>query len=103
MPTDEKPTVDPTALVTGGNARIGFETCKGLLNAGFHVVVCARSEEKADKAAARLLREGPEGSTAESLVLDRREARGRGLYLQIRDADGRPHFAEARKDHVGCG
>ena len=71
MRTDEKKEiVDPIALVTGGNAGIGFETCKGLLKAGFHVVVCARSEEKAGKAVARLLRDGPEGSTAESLVLD---------------------------------
>ena len=58
------------ALVTGGNAGIGFETCKGLLKAGFHVVVCARSAEKADKAIASLLKESPGGSTAESLVLD---------------------------------
>ena len=60
----------PIALVTGGNAGIGFETCKGLLKAGFHVVVCARSEEKADKAVASLLQDGPVGSTAESLALD---------------------------------
>ena len=60
----------PIALVTGGNAGIGFETCKGLLKAGFHVVVCARSEAKGDKAVASLLKVGPQGSTAESLVLD---------------------------------
>jgi NAD(P)-dependent dehydrogenase (short-subunit alcohol dehydrogenase family) len=58
------------ALVTGGNSGIGFETCKGLLEAGFHVVVCARSKDKADRAIASLLQDGPKGSTAESLVLD---------------------------------
>ena len=68
MPIHEEPS--RIALVTGGNAGIGFETCKGLLNAGFHVVVCARSEEKADRAVASLLQDGAEGSTAESLVLD---------------------------------
>lgn len=59
-----------TALVTGGNAGLGFETCKGLLEAGFHVVVCARSAEKGEDAVARLLAAAPAGSTAESLVLD---------------------------------
>jgi NAD(P)-dependent dehydrogenase (short-subunit alcohol dehydrogenase family) len=57
-------------MVTGGNAGIGFETCKGLVDAGFHVVVCARSKEKADDATARLLEASPDGGTAESLVLD---------------------------------
>jgi len=60
----------PIALVTGGNAGIGFETCRGLLDAGFHVVVGARSREKADAAIASLLRDSPDGSTAEPLVLD---------------------------------
>uniref|UniRef100_A0A7S0XN19 Uncharacterized protein n=1 Tax=Elphidium margaritaceum TaxID=933848 RepID=A0A7S0XN19_9EUKA len=59
-----------TALVTGGNAGIGYETCKGLLKAGFHVVVCARSTEKADAAIASLLKDASKHSTAESLVLD---------------------------------
>jgi len=58
------------ALVTGGNAGLGFETCKGLLRHGFHVIVCARSREKGEDAVARLLSEAPVGSTAESQVLD---------------------------------
>ncbi|MBT8493381.1 MAG: SDR family NAD(P)-dependent oxidoreductase, partial [Deltaproteobacteria bacterium] len=60
----------PIALVTGGNAGIGFETCKGLLEAGYHLVVCARSQQKAEGAVASLLEQGPEGGTAESLVVD---------------------------------
>ena len=58
------------ALVTGGNAGIGFETCKGLLQAGFHVVVCARSVEKGEAAVNQLCAEGPAGATAEALVMD---------------------------------
>ena len=50
----------PIALVTGGNAGIGFETCRGLLNAGFHVVLCARSAEKGDAAVAELAKTAPE-------------------------------------------
>ena len=48
------PATDPkkTALVTGANAGLGFETCRGLLNAGFHVIVCARSEKKGEDAVA---------------------------------------------------
>lgn len=60
----------PIALVTGGNAGIGLETCKGLLAAGFHVVVGARSEDKARQAVESLCSEGPPGATAEPLVLD---------------------------------
>ena len=60
----------PVALVTGGNAGIGFETCKGLLEAGHHVIVGARSAEKGDAAVASLLAGAPAGSSAEVVVVD---------------------------------
>jgi NAD(P)-dependent dehydrogenase (short-subunit alcohol dehydrogenase family) len=63
-------TTPKLALITGGNAGIGFETCKGLLQAGFHVVLCARSMAKAGQAVENLLEQGPDGGTAEPLVLD---------------------------------
>ena len=59
----------PIALVTGGNAGIGFETCKGLVAAGYHVIVGARSQQKANKACTALLEGSPAGS-AEPLLLD---------------------------------
>ena len=59
-----------SALVTGGNAGIGFETCRGLLEAGFHVILCARTQSKADDAIAQLLEHSPSGSTAEPLIMD---------------------------------
>lgn len=43
------------ALVTGGNKGIGFAICQGLLEAGFDVILAARSLDKA-KAAARQLK-----------------------------------------------
>ena len=58
------------ALVTGGNAGIGLETCRGLLQAGFHVIVAARSQAKADAAIADLLATAPAASSAEALILD---------------------------------
>ena len=58
------------ALVTGGNAGIGLETCRGLLEAGFHVIVAARTQSKADAAIADLLATAPAKSTAEALILD---------------------------------
>ena len=58
------------ALVTGGNAGIGLATCRGLLEAGFHVLVGARTAEKADAAIADLLATAPDGSTAEALIFD---------------------------------
>ncbi|KAG8758280.1 hypothetical protein FRC12_010055 [Ceratobasidium sp. 428] len=39
-----------TMVVTGGNAGIGRETCKALLNRGAKVYLAARSKSKADKA-----------------------------------------------------
>ena len=42
------------ALVTGGNKGIGFAICKGLLAAGFEVILAARSLAKAETAAALL-------------------------------------------------
>ena len=39
-----------TALVTGGNAGIGLETCKALASAGCRVVMCSRSLSSADAA-----------------------------------------------------
>lgn len=58
------------ALVTGGNSGIGLETCRGLLEANFHVILAARSQSKADTAIADLLATAPAGSTAEPLILD---------------------------------
>lgn len=42
------------ALVTGGNKGIGFAICKGLLAAGFEVIVAARSLDKSKEAAQQL-------------------------------------------------
>jgi NAD(P)-dependent dehydrogenase (short-subunit alcohol dehydrogenase family) len=42
------------ALVTGGNKGIGFAICKGLLSAGFEVILAARSLDKAKKASEQL-------------------------------------------------
>lgn len=39
-----------TAIVTGGNAGIGLETCKALAYAGCRVILCSRSLDNAKKA-----------------------------------------------------
>ena len=49
------------ALITGGNAGIGLETCRGLLQAGFHVILTARSQSKANAAIDNLLATAPAG------------------------------------------
>lgn len=43
-----------TALVTGGNKGIGFAICKGLLAAGFEVILAARSHDRGKEAAEQL-------------------------------------------------
>lgn len=42
------------ALVTGGNAGIGLETCKGLASRGADIVILARNESKAKAAIAEI-------------------------------------------------
>lgn len=42
------------ALVTGGNKGIGFAICRGLLEAGFNVILAARSLDKAKQAIDKL-------------------------------------------------
>ncbi len=58
-----------TAVVTGANAGLGFETAKGLAGAGCHVVMAARNREKADGALAELTAVHPNASL-EILELD---------------------------------
>lgn len=59
----------PTALVTGGNQGLGFETAKGLVNLGWDVVVTARREAAGLDAAKKL------GRRARFVALDVTDAR----------------------------
>jgi NAD(P)-dependent dehydrogenase (short-subunit alcohol dehydrogenase family) len=54
------------ALVTGGNKGIGFAICKGLLAAGFDVILAARSLDKANAAIEKL----PSAQKVRPIVLD---------------------------------
>jgi len=57
-----------TALVTGANSGIGFETARALCKAGAAVIVAARDEEKASDAARRI--SGLTGTSGTTLVVD---------------------------------
>ncbi|MDD3446107.1 MAG: SDR family NAD(P)-dependent oxidoreductase, partial [Zavarzinia sp.] len=60
-----------TALVTGANRGIGFETAKGLATRGAHVVVACRDEARAAETVARLQALGAPGTIrAVELSLD---------------------------------
>lgn len=47
-----------TALVTGANRSLGFETCRELRRRGFHVILTSRDGDKGRAAARELAREG---------------------------------------------
>ncbi|MBN1094390.1 SDR family NAD(P)-dependent oxidoreductase [Blastococcus sp. TML/M2B] len=51
-----------TAVVTGGNGGLGFQTALALAGAGAHVVVAARDPEKTATATARIRERVPEAS-----------------------------------------
>lgn len=58
-----------TAIVTGANNGIGFETTIGMAQAGFHVVMACRSHQKAETARADILARVPDASL-DVMILD---------------------------------
>lgn len=80
------------ALVTGGNAGIGFETSRGLARRGAEVVVACRSEAKAAEALAALSREPGLRAPARWLPLDLADLAGLGPALErlARETGRRP-------------
>lgn len=58
-----------TALVTGGNAGLGYESVKALAANGAHVIMASRNRKKADQARMEILQLDP-GASIEILDLD---------------------------------
>ena len=58
-----------TAVVTGANGGLGYQTARVLARRGAHVVLVARSTERAAEARDRILRESP-GASLEVAALD---------------------------------
>lgn len=58
-----------TAIVTGANAGIGFETALALYESGAHVVLACRNQENADQAINRIQSQSGKG-TLETALLD---------------------------------
>lgn len=57
-----------TAIVTGANTGIGYETALALYEAGAHVVLACRSQENADKALHSIQQSGGKGSLETGLL-----------------------------------
>lgn len=73
------------ALVTGGNKGIGFAICKGLLAAGFEVILAARSLDKGKQAIEKL----PSAEKVRLAVLD------------VTDDNSIRHTAEELSQEIG--
>ena len=68
--TDKIPSLaGRVALVTGANSGLGLETSRALAGAGAHVILAARSAEKAGAARANILATFP-GASVETLAMD---------------------------------
>ena len=50
-----------SAIVTGANSGIGFETARALVRKGAHVTLACRSVERGQAAVDRILAEAPDG------------------------------------------
>jgi retinol dehydrogenase 12 len=87
------------ALITGGNAGIGFATVRKLAAKGFHVIMAARNQQTAAQAIARIKTDQPD-ATLESIPLDLAsfasirqcaaafKAKGYPLHVLINNAGG---------------
>lgn len=76
-----------TAVVTGANTGIGYETARALARKGAAVILACRDPKKAAEAAARIAAEGPSGSVA-------------AMALDLSDLDSVRRFAEDfARDH----
>ena len=58
-----------TAIVTGANNGIGFETAVGMAKAGFHVIMACRSHQKAEAAKAGIIERVP-GASLDIILMD---------------------------------
>ncbi|KAJ1820105.1 hypothetical protein LPJ60_003394 [Coemansia sp. RSA 2675] len=67
---NEVPNEKKTAIVTGANCGIGFETAKALGRAGFHTILACRNAEQAKEAVERLERQTGLENRFEVMVLD---------------------------------
>ena len=59
----------PIAIVTGSNTGVGFETARGLVERGFHVILACRSRQKGVDAADKINRQIVTSSRAELKVI----------------------------------
>jgi NAD(P)-dependent dehydrogenase (short-subunit alcohol dehydrogenase family) len=80
-----------TAVVTGGNSGLGFETARVLAAHGAAVVLACRDRAKAESAADRI-REAVPGAAVSTLPLDL------GSLASVREAAGQLHAEDQRLD-----
>lgn len=80
------------AVVTGGNRGIGFAICRQLARCGFRVVLAARNEGKATRAAAELEADREVAAAGGEVV---------GMVLDVADVAGIRRFADQLRAREG--
>lgn len=72
----------PIAIVTGSNTGVGFETAKGLVQQGYHVILACRSRQKGEDAADKINQLLPTSAVSPNGGDDYSTTVGKAIFLQ---------------------
>jgi NAD(P)-dependent dehydrogenase (short-subunit alcohol dehydrogenase family) len=92
MTPHTSPTAKQVAVITGGNRGIGLAICRQLARHGFRVVLAARDEAKATRAAVELAADREVAAAGGEVI---------GMVLDVADGDSVRRFADLLRFRLG--